>query len=101
VDVACTKGAAPTIGLNAGNNSASASGTTRAMSNGAGDFLSYEIFQNGGRTTVWGNSGAGLLTTAPAPSKAARSFPTFGRIPAGQDAASGAYTDTVTATVNF
>jgi spore coat protein U-like protein len=101
VDVACTKGAAPTIGLNAGNNSASAVATTRAMSNGAGGFLSYEIFQNGGRTTVWGNSGAGLLTTVPAPSKAVRSFPTFGRIPAGQDVDAGAYTDTVTATVNF
>jgi spore coat protein U-like protein len=101
VDVACTKGAAPTIGLNVGNNSANASGTTRAMSDGSGGYLSYEIYQNSGRTAVWGNSGADLLTTVPAPSKAARSFPTYGRIPAGQDAASGSYTDTVTATVNF
>jgi spore coat protein U-like protein len=101
VDITCTKGAATTIGLNAGNNAASASGTTRAMSNGGGSFLSYEIYQESGRTTVWTNSGAGLLTPPVAPSKATRSFPTYGRVPAGQDAAAGSYTDTVTATVNF
>ena len=101
VDITCTKGAATTIGLNTGNNSASASGTTRAMSNGASGILSYEIYQNSGRTTVWTNSGAGLLTPPVAPSKATRSFPTYGRIPAGQDPDAGSYTDTVTATVNF
>ena len=101
VDVACTKGAATTIGLSAGNNAASASTTSRAMSNGAGGFLDYEIYSNAGRTTVWTNSGAGLFAPPVAPSKATRSFPTYGRVPAGQDPDTGSYTDTVTATVNF
>jgi spore coat protein U-like protein len=101
VDITCTKGAATTIGLSAGNNSASATTTTRAMSNGAGGFLDYEIYSNAGRTTVWTNSGAGLLTPPVAPSKATRSFPTYGRVPAGLDPDTGSYTDTVTATVNF
>jgi spore coat protein U-like protein len=101
VTITCTKGAVTTIGLNAGNNSASASGTTRAMSNGSGGFLSYEIYQDSGRNTFWGNTGADRLTPGPAPSKAARAFPTYGRVPGGQDPDSGAYTDIVTATVNF
>ena len=101
VVITCTKGAATTIGLNAGNNSANASGTTRAMKSGS-DYLSYEIYQEATRTTVWGNSGTGLFTPPVAPNKNARTFQTYGRVPAGQDVPAGTtYTDTVTATVNF
>jgi spore coat protein U-like protein len=101
VTIACTKGATTTIGLNAGNNGANATGTTRAMKSGS-DYLSYEIYQNTGRTTLWGNSGADLFTPVAAPSSAPRTFTTYGRVPAGQDVPAGAsYTDTVTATVNF
>ena len=66
VTITCTKGAATTIGLNAGNNGANATGTTRAMK-AATTYLSYEIYQETGRTTVWGNTGAALLTPAAAP----------------------------------
>lgn len=101
VTITCTKGATTTIGLDVGSNGAAASGTTRAMKSGS-DVLSYEIYQNAGRTTLWGNSGGDLFTPAAAPSKAPRTFSTFGRVPAGQDVPAGAsYTDTVTATVNF
>jgi spore coat protein U-like protein len=98
VTVACTKGAPATIGLGLGSN---ASGATRRMSAGGSDFLTYELYQNAPRTTVWGNSGGGLLSTGAAPSKAARNFTVFGRVPSNQDIAAGNYTDTVVATVNF
>src|SRR6476659_2923392 len=43
--VACTKGSPNVwIGLDAGANGASAVGTTRAMSAGGGNFLSYELY---------------------------------------------------------
>lgn len=98
VTIACTKGAASTIGLNLGNN---ASGSTRRLSDGSSNYLTYEMYQDGGRTTVWGNSGAGLLTPAVAPSKAARNFTVYGRVPSNQDVPAASYSDTVTATVNF
>jgi spore coat protein U-like protein len=98
VTVECTKGATSTIGLGLGSN---ASGSTRRMSAGAGDFLTYELYQNAPRTTVWGNSGAGLLATGAAPSKAARSFTVYGRVAGNQDVSAGSYADTVVATVNF
>ncbi len=104
VTITCTKGATTTIGLSAGSNGANATGTTRAMSTGGGSpsYLSYELFSDSGRTTVWGNSGGALFTPAAAPSKAARAFTVYGRIPSGQDVpASIAYSDTITATVNF
>ncbi len=98
VSVACTKGAAPTVGLNLGGN---ASGSTRRMIDGAGNFLDYEIYSESSHTTVWGNSGGALVAPGPAPSKAARNLTAYGQVPANQDVPAGSYSDTVTATVNF
>jgi spore coat protein U-like protein len=98
VTIACTKGATTTIGLGLGSN---ASGSTRRMTDGSGNYLTYEAYQETTHSTVWGNSGAGLFTPAAAPSKAARSFTVYGRIAGSQDIPAGSYTDTVTATVNF
>jgi spore coat protein U-like protein len=97
VTVACTKGSTATIGLGLGANP---SGSVRRMSGGT-DFLTYELYQDASRSTVWGNSGAGLLSPAAAPSKAARNFTVYGRVPSNQDVAAGNYNDTVLATVNF
>jgi spore coat protein U-like protein len=98
VTIACTKGATATIGLGLGNNP---SGSTRRMTDGSGNYLTYEAYQDSSHSTVWGTSGAGLLTPAAAPSKAARNFTVYGRIAGNQDVPAGSYTDTVTATVNF
>ena len=98
VSVACTKGAAPTIALGAGSN---ASGSTRRMSDGASHYLTYELYQDASRATVWSGSGSGLLTTVAAPSKGARDFTVYGRISGNQDVPAGTYGDTVVATVNF
>jgi len=101
VTIACTKGAGPTIGLNAGNNGGKVAGVTRAMANGATNFLGYELSQPapGG---VWTDIGsAGVFNPGVSPSKAARTFTVNATIPAGQDVAVGTYTDTITATVNF
>src|SRR5438105_4264195 len=98
VTVACTKGAATTIGLNLGSN---ATGSTRRLFDGGSNYLTYEIYQDSNRTTVWGNSGGALLTPAAAPSKAARNFTVYGRVSSNQDVPAGNYADTITATVNF
>lgn len=97
VVVTCTKGAGTRIDLGLGAN---ASGTTRRMSGGT-DFLTYELYQNSSRSTVWGSGVAAGETIVTAPSKAARTFTVYGRVPAGQDVAAGPYNDTVVATINF
>ncbi len=97
VTVACTKGAAATVGLDLGTN---ASAAVRRLSDGT-NFLTYELYKESARTTVWGNAGAALYSAGAAPSKAPRSVTVYGRIPAGQDIPAGAYGDTVVATVNF
>lgn len=98
VVVACTKGATATIGLGLGSN---ASGSTRRMNDGASEFLTYELYNETTRTTVWSNAGGGLLSTGAAPSKAARNFTVYGRVTSNQDVPAGNYSDTVVATVNF
>lgn len=98
VVVACTKGSTATIGLGLGAN---ASGTTRRMTDGSSNFLNYELYQDSSRSTVWSDTGAGLLSPVAAPSKAARNFTVYGRVASNQDVPAGSYSDTVVATVNF
>ena len=98
VTIACTKGTTATIGLGLGAN---ASGTTRRMTDGSGNYLTYEMYHEVGHSTVWGTAGAALLSPAAAPSKAARNFTVYGQVTGNQDATAGAYTDTIVATVNF
>jgi spore coat protein U-like protein len=97
VTIACTRGAAATIGLGLGLN---ASGSTRRMSNGT-EFLAYELYKENTHADVWGNAGAQLLSAGAAPSRAPRNFTVYGQVPANQDVISGNYSDTVVATVNF
>ncbi|MGH9372965.1 MAG: Csu type fimbrial protein [Vicinamibacterales bacterium] len=98
VTIACTKGANTTVGLNTGSNALL---TERRMADGSSNHLTYELYQDASRSAVWTNAGAGILTPTAAPSKAARTFNVYGRVPANQDVPAGAYTDTITATVNF
>lgn len=108
VEVACTKGATATITLGLGSNS---TGTTRRMSDGGTEFLSYELYKQPGTTpgaacnytgaAVWGTTGTDAFTTTAAPTKGTRIYNVCGRVAGGQDVPSGSYTDTVQATVNF
>jgi spore coat protein U-like protein len=105
ITIACTKASVPNIGLGLG---ATPAGSVRQMANGA-ERLPYELYQPptnvagaacGTLSTVWG-TGAAVLTTVAAPSKAARTYNVCGSIPGGADVAVGAYADTVIATVTF
>jgi spore coat protein U domain-containing protein, fimbrial subunit CupE1/2/3/6 len=108
VSITCTKGAVTTIALGLGAN---ATGTTRRMTDGASDYITYEAYQppdsipgtacSYAAPTVWGTAGGNLFTPAVAPSKATRTYNVCGRVAAGQDQPAGGYNDTVLATVNF
>jgi spore coat protein U-like protein len=98
VIITCTRGTAATIGLGLGAN---ASASQMRMKDATTDYLNYALYQDSGRATVWGNSGAGLLSPVAAPDKTPRTFTVYGRIPSAQDVPAGSYTDTVVATVNF
>ncbi|MGH7772293.1 MAG: Csu type fimbrial protein [Candidatus Binatia bacterium] len=96
VTITCTPDAPVTLELNLGVN---ASGSQRRMTNGT-NFLNYEIYQDAGRTIVWGSVASGQHQTAMG-TGAAQNFTAYGRIPALQKIPAGSYSDTVIATVNF
>ncbi len=64
--------------------------------------MTYQLYSDSGRTTVWGSTSGGATLAVAAPtSKAATTYTVYGRITGGQDVAAGNYGDTVVATVNF
>jgi spore coat protein U-like protein len=70
----------------------------RQMANGTYR-LGYSIYQDLGRTTVWGNTaGTGLAGTG---SGSAQTITLYGQIPAGLNQPSGTYTDTVILSVTY
>ena len=101
----CTSGSSATITLGQGTNADTGSADAtplRRLSTGGGtpSYLSYSLYQNATRTTVWGNTLAtGLATTG---TGAAVSSTVYARITSGQATAkAGAYTDVVVATLTF
>ncbi|PYQ53003.1 MAG: hypothetical protein DMF59_02925 [Acidobacteria bacterium] len=103
VSINCTKGTSGVVSLNLGVN---ASGAVRRMQDtgAAGNYLTYEIYSDAGRTTVW--NAVGTVSLGPSASKnTALSATAYGRVTAGQDAQAGAaglnYQDTIVATVTF
>jgi spore coat protein U-like protein len=99
VIIACTKGAAPKIGLTLGG--APLGGVRRLTGptvSGATSYLNYELLQDTDRPWQDTEATRFLYTSL---GKAAVTKMVIGRIPAGQDPVEGAYSDTVTATVNF
>jgi spore coat protein U-like protein len=110
ISVTCSKGAKGlTIGIDAG---AQPAGQQRQMKGAAGSTpLLYNIFQPPSAvpgtactfpgTTTWTNATGGMLTLETSPSKVARNYNVCGTIPGGQDVTVEAYSDTVTATLNF
>ena len=97
LSVACTKGSTAAISMNLGTH---ASGAVRRMQHSvtATEFLTYELYTTGGRTTVWNTTNTVAYN---ATTKAASPVTVFGRVPSGQDIAVGNYSDSIVATITF
>jgi spore coat protein U-like protein len=104
VTVACTQGAVTSLGMNQGVNptgTSTAAAPVRQMAAGAVNRMRYDLYQDAARNTAWGDFGTAGASTYTAATKNATTLNIYGRIPSGQDAVVGAYTDTVTATISF
>lgn len=86
-----------TISLGQGGGSYS----NRQMRSGAVP-LSYQLYSNGTRSSVWGDGASGTVTVfGTCFWICTSSFTTYGRIPARQLVKPGSYVDTIVATVTF
>ncbi len=65
--------------------------------------LSYNLFRDAARTSVWGDftGGTSAHTDANPPNNENVNVTVYGRIPPAQDISAGSYADTVTVVVNF
>jgi spore coat protein U-like protein len=102
LNVTCTSGASTTITLGQGANANTGStdaAPARRMKDSGSNFLTYSLYQNTGRTTVWGNTaGTGVANTGTGSQVAVT---VYGAVDAGQNVPAGSYSDTVVATVTF
>lgn len=100
--VTCTNGTPGTVMLSQGNNPTGGSSDAsplRRMEGDPGIYLRYDIYQDVGYTTVWGNTTG---TAEAVIGTGGQSFLTvYGRVLPGQIVPPGTYSDTVTVTVSF
>ncbi len=104
ITVTCTAKTAYTIGLDAGLQSAGATGTTRAMigNDTAATLLNYELYTETGPTNVWGAiGGTGTTVTQSALTGGALDYTVYGQIPASQYVPAANYADTINVTVDY
>jgi spore coat protein U-like protein len=97
-----------TIALNAGSNPGTANDvTTRRMKNTnaavtTNNFVGYQLYQDAGHNTVWGAT-TGTNTVAATGTGLAVPYNVYGQVanPSVNNAATGSYQDTVTATISY
>lgn len=101
--VQCSASASISVALDRGV-SAGSSITSRRMSDGRGNTLSYQLYTAADRLNIWGDGSAGS-TTITALGRGLDStllFTVYGVIPAGQSTAvPGQYSDTITITLTY
>lgn len=69
---------------------------------GTGDGLAYNLYRNAGRTEIWGDGSGGTFDMPMTPEKNTWiPLTIYAQIPPLQDVRAGAYTDTITAIIQF
>lgn len=101
INVGCTKGTIATVALSNGGNFAAG---TRRMTDGT-DFIAYDLYTDNTYGTVWNATNTQQATGDGAISGASpalnQALTVYGKVPAQNTGAAGAYSDSITATVTF
>jgi spore coat protein U-like protein len=100
VTLTCSLGTPYNIGMSAGSGTG-ATTSARLMTAGAST-LGYNLYRDSGYSLNWGNTvGTDTLSGTSSTTTSANTITIYGQIPAGENAAVGSYTDTVTMTVTY
>lgn len=99
ITATCTLGTPYTLALDAGTGSG-ATVAVRRMTSGS-DTLQYALYQDTGRTTLWGDGTAGTSVRSGTGTGLTQTFTVYGRVPSGAAAPVGSYTDTITVTATY
>ena len=100
ISVTCTSGTGWTATAGVGSGSG-ATFASRRMTAGS-DLLSYNLYTNAGRTTVWGDGSGSTGTLTGTGNGAVQAVTIYGRVGSGQTTVPpGDYTDDVSVTVTY
>jgi spore coat protein U-like protein len=94
----CPGALSPVISISAGS---SGSFSPRHMTSTTTDVLTYNLYLDAARTTVWGDGTGGSATVNGTVATNPATNTIYGRIFPGQSIAAGSYSDTLTVTINF
>lgn len=75
--------------------------TQRQMSGQASHRIHYNLYADYGRALIWGDGTSGTQTVGGSGGEQPTEHVVYGRIPAGQNAHVGGYSDTLTVTIEF
>lgn len=95
--ITCTNTTPYSVALSAGNG-AGASTSARKMTGPDGNTLTYSLFKEIGRTSLWGD---GLLTASGEGTGSPQSLTVYGRVPVQAAPPPGLYQDTVVVSVSY
>lgn len=100
VTLTCTPGTTYDIGMNAGGGSG-ATVTLRQLTS-SGNTIGYQLYRDNAYSQNWGNTvGTDTLHATSSGTLLTNTITIYGQMPAGEAAATGVYSDTVTMTVTY
>ncbi|MFV3405292.1 spore coat U domain-containing protein [Pseudomonas sp. NY15463] len=98
MSILCSSGTVPVIKVRAGAHDGQSSGGTRALADGAGNFVPYDFYTDAGRTQLLAIDGT---ITLPTSSGAAQTVNLYGQAKGKAGLPAGVYTDTVAVELSF
>ena len=101
LETTCTSGAGALVTINSGASagSGSAAEPVRRMTAGEGQYLSYQVYSDVARGTVWGNTAStGVAFTG---TGVPQILSAYGSVLAAQPAALGVYSDQLVVTITY
>ncbi|MFK0037092.1 Csu type fimbrial protein [Pseudomonas monteilii] len=98
MSILCSAGAIPVIKVRAGLHDGQSSGGTRALADGAGNFVPYDLYTDSGASNLLAIDGT---ITLPTSTGAAQTVNLYGRAVGKAGLPPGTYTDTISVELSF
>ncbi|MFF7064535.1 spore coat protein U domain-containing protein [Pseudomonas sp. NPDC008258] len=98
MSILCSAGTVPAIRVRAGAHDGQSSGGTRALADGAGNFVPYDFYTDAGRTQLLAIDGT---ITLPTSTGVAQTVNLYGQARGKAGLPAGVYTDTVAVELSF
>ncbi|MFJ4385448.1 spore coat U domain-containing protein [Pseudomonas sp. NPDC089408] len=98
MSILCSAGTVPAIRVRAGTHDGQSTGGTRALADGAGNFVPYDFYTDAGRTTLLAIDGT---ITLPTSTGVAQTVNLYGQARGKAGLPAGVYTDTVAVELSF